>query len=179
MALRALPRVLLATFALASAAPPAFLAAGPPEIPPRTVLTLYWSSESFSGTHDLDAVIQQGLRSNSDRIDYFAEYLESDRFPEEEATQAFCDYIRRKYRSHRIDVVIAVTQVALQFALRYRAELFPEAAVVFSATAAPDAHEQNSGRGITGMVNSAGFGETLQLALKLHPSTARVFVVAQ
>jgi len=149
------------------------------EAPPlRTILTIYWSSESFPGTEALDAVIQQGVQSHSERIDYFAEYLESDRFPDEEATQAFEDYIRRKYHGRRIDVVIAVTDVALQFALRYRQDLFPDAPIVFAAVAGPEASVRDAGPGVTGILSGPGFGETLQLALTLHPSTTRIFYVA-
>jgi hypothetical protein len=118
----------------------------------RTVLAVHWSSESFTGTQEMDAVIQEVLRLRSDRIDYFAEYLESDRFPDEEATLAFGDYIRRKFRGRRIDVVIAITDVALRFALRYRAELFPDAPIVFTAVAAPDTAIRSAGPGLTGVL---------------------------
>lgn len=146
---------------------------------PRTVLTVYWSSERFPGTHALDDVIEETLRTRPERIDYFAEYLESDRFPDEDATLAFRDYIRQKYRGHRIDVVIAVTDVAMQFVLRYRADLFPDAPIVFAGVAAPDASVRNAGPGTTGIVNGGGYAETLRLALKLHPSTRHVFYVAE
>src|SRR5262245_4989315 len=178
MTTRTFAQVLLSTVALAFLAPSQEAATSAPTTSPLTVLTVYWSSESFPGTQALDAIIQEGLRSRSDRIDYFAEYLESDRFPDDDATLAFRDYIRRKYRGRRIDVVIAVTDVALQFALSYRAELFPDAPIVFVAVAAPDASTRNAGPGVTGILSGPGFGETLLLALKIHPATRRVFYVA-
>jgi len=144
---------------------------------PRTVLTVYWSSESFPGTHELDGFIQDALRSGGDRIDYFAEYLESDRFPGEEASAAFREYIRRKYQGRRIDLVIAVPDVALEFAVRYRAELFPDAPIVFSAVRPPSTAAQASPPGATGVLIGEGMRETLQLALALHPTTRRVVYV--
>jgi len=98
MALRALPRLLLATTAMT-----VVVWSGPSAVSaeaehPWTVLAIYWSSESFPGTPELDATIQKALLSRSDRIDYFAEYLESDRFPDEEASVALRDYIQRKYQ---------------------------------------------------------------------------------
>jgi signal transduction histidine kinase len=145
----------------------------------RTVLAIYWSSESFPGTHALDAVIQQAIRTGSERIDYFAEYLESDRFPEQPATEALRDYIREKYRHRKIDVVIAITDVALQFVLRYRAELFPDAPIVASTVSAPDTSIRRSGRGVACVIYGTGLSETLRVVLKLHPSTTRVFYVAE
>jgi len=178
MAPRDLGRLLLVTFGLivfGRLLEPAASAQTPPL---RTVLTLYWSSESFPGTPELDAAIQEDLRSRWDRIDYFAEYLESDRFPPEQASATLSDYLRQKYRGRQIDVVIAVTNVALQFALRYRADLFPDAPIVFSAVEAPDVRFRDSGPGLTGVLTGAGFGDTLQLVLKIHPSTTRVYYVA-
>ncbi len=147
-------------------------------VAPRTVLTLYWSSESFSGTPELDAVIQKALYEHSEPIDYHAEYLESDRFGDEVASVALRDYIGHKYRGMKIDIVIAVTDVALNFALRYRDDLFPDVPIVFSTVTAPDESVRRSG-GLAGIVNGSGIGETLQLALRLHPSATRVFYVAQ
>src|SRR5262245_24009638 len=57
-------------------------AASPREPDPPTVVTVYWSSEDFTGTQEVDAAIQASLRSGLQRVDYFSEYLESDRFPE-------------------------------------------------------------------------------------------------
>lgn len=147
---------------------------------PRTVLTVQWSSEDFPGTAVRDAAIRKVLLSRADMpIDYYAEYLESDRFPAEDASLALRDYIGRKYRGRRIDLVIAISDVALQFVLRHRGELFPNAPIVFSGVAAPDASIRSASGGITGVVVGPGYADTLELALKLHPSTERVFVVSQ
>ena len=59
-------------------------------------------------------------RSSDVPIDYFAEYLESDLFPGEEASLAFRDYLRRKYQGRTIDVVIAMTDTSLRFVLDHR-----------------------------------------------------------
>jgi len=139
MVLRALPRLICSTVAFTLLCLVCGPTASAQTASARTVLTLYWSSESFTGTPELDAVIQKVLRSHSERIDYYAEYLESDRFGEEEASAALRDYIRHKYHGMKIDVVIAITNVALQFALRYREDLFPGTPIVFSTVAAPDA----------------------------------------
>jgi hypothetical protein len=48
---------------------------------------------------------------------------------------ALRDYIRQKYRGRRIDLVFAVSEVALRFVLRFRDELFPDAPIVYSGVA--------------------------------------------
>jgi len=178
MAVRAFARIVPAAVALTVLAPSAVPSAESPHTT-RTVLTLYWSSESYPGTQKLDSIIQETLQSRAEHIDYFAEYLESDRFPEEQASVALRDYIQQKFRGRRIDVVIAITGPALTFALRFRADLFPDAPIVFSVPSAPDVVARQPGPGLTGLVYGSGFGETLQLALKLHPAATRVFYVAE
>jgi PAS domain S-box-containing protein len=165
----------LVSSALAQGAPVATLVPAPV----RTVLAIYWSSEDFPSTSVLEAAIRQTLRSRDDMpADYFAEYLESDRFSPDVAFESLRDYIQRKYRDRHIDVVIAVAEPALEFAIRYRATLFPDAAIVVNVSAAPNASLRGEGSGITGLVSSPGDELTLQLALRLHPSTRRVLVVA-
>ena len=153
-------------------------AASSQSLSPRTVLALHWSSEDYPSTPVLDAAIRRALHTRAEApVDYFAEYLESDRFPEEGATLAFRDYLRDKYRGRRIDVVLAITDPAREFALRHRGELFPDAPIVVATSAAPDAYPPDVA--LTGVAWRAADAETLELALTLHPSTERVFVVAQ
>jgi signal transduction histidine kinase len=111
-------------------------------------------------------------------IDYFTEYLESDLFPSEEALLAFRDYLRRKYQGRTIDVVIAMTDTSLRFILNHRGELFPDAPVIFFGLEGPDETVRSVAGGITGIRTGVAYAETLKLALALHPSTQRVFVVA-
>ena len=104
-------------------------------------------------------------------VNYYAEYLESETFPSELATLALRDYIRRKFDGRRIDVVVADTTPALQFVIRFREELFPRVPIAFVAGRIPDAiaaahrcrHHRSAERG-------RALGETLDLALRLHPS---------
>src|SRR5688572_23574532 len=91
----------------------------------RTVLAIHWGPEDFPITATVNESIQKGLRSDPDiQIDYFVEHLESDAFPADVASPALADYIRQKYRGRRIDVVIAMADPALRFALDHRDELF-------------------------------------------------------
>lgn len=144
---------------------------------PKTVLTIHSGAENYPSNPMLDAGIRDALEARSDlHIDYFAEYLEADLFPGERATLAFRDYIRRKYEGRRIDVVIAITRVALEFALDHGDELFPGAPVVFAGLV-PD--EMLRRGNLTGVRVENAYGETLRLAVSLHPATERVFVVAK
>ena len=59
-----------------------------------------------------------------------------------------------------------------------RAELFPEAPIVFTALQVPAAPILTAGAGVTGIRVSNAHAETLKLALDLHPSVRQAFIVA-
>src|SRR4030095_12480880 len=73
---------------------------------PRTVLTIHSGAENYTGTQPLDADIRNGLVVQTDVLDYFTEYLETEEFPVETASVALRDYIHQKYDGRHIDVVI-------------------------------------------------------------------------
>jgi PAS domain S-box-containing protein len=146
---------------------------------PRTVLAIQWSSEDFPSTFPLDAAVREVLLGTTDApVDYFTEYLESDRFPVEEAESALSNYIREKYAARSIDAVVAVSDAALAFALRYRAALFPNAPIIASTATVIDERVRAESAGATGVIGGVAYDRTLAMALQLHPSTRQVFVVA-
>jgi signal transduction histidine kinase len=145
----------------------------------RTVLALYLGEEEFPTNPVSQRALVEALTSRPDiRVDYFGEFLESERFSDEIASQSLHDYIRAKYRGRRIDLVIAMTDSVLQFALDHRAQLFPEAPIVFTALQVPPAPVLAAGAGATGIRVSNAHAETLKLALDLHPSARQAFIVA-
>src|SRR5258707_1039860 len=153
-------RIATLTLALATSVCPA---EAQPQ-PRRTVLVVHWSPEEFPINPRRDAAIREVLVAPSETIDYFAEYLESDRFTEPQASKSLRDYIQEKYQGRRIDLVVAVTDVALQFVLQYRNDLFPSAPIVFAGFFPPAAEVRLADPGITGAVRAGGYEETVALA---------------
>jgi signal transduction histidine kinase len=161
--------------ALALAAPPDDVAG---QLQPRVVLAIHWGPEDYPGSPVLEDAIRGALALDAGMpIDYFAEYLESYLFAGTDASDALADYIRRKYRHRPIDVVIAVSDPSLRFVLDHRADLFPGVPIVYSGFAFP-APTGKPPDGLTGVMRSGAYGQTLELALALHPSTERVFVIS-
>ena len=146
--------------------------------PHRTVLTIHLGAVSFPSNPILDEGIRQVLASRSD-VDYFTEYLDSERFAADEASQALSDYLHRKYRARRIDLVIAMSDPVRRFVLDHREQLFPDAPIVTAGASVPDETTRTTGAGLTGITIGTAYAETLNLVLKLHPSTHDVFVVAK
>jgi PAS domain S-box-containing protein len=145
---------------------------------PKRILVLYWYNKDFPSNPAFDRSFQAALKSApAGSIEYYSEYLESDRFPEENQSEVLRDYLRQKYASRPIDVVVAVSDVPLEFLLKYRDSLFPRTPIVFVAIKPPATNEP-SGPGLTGIVLGGGYRKTLDLALRLHPGTKQVFIIS-
>ena len=166
---------LLAAAVLAGFVPSPPLAAQPPL---KRVLIIHGGPEDFPGNFTFDAAIRRSLFSHpAVPIEAYSEFLENETFGEA-ADAALSQSIRIKFPGHSLDVVIANTAPTLQFVLRHRADLFPGVPVVFAAAAVPPAVLQGTIPGVTGIVREPSQVETMELALKLHPGTTRLHVVA-
>ena len=142
------------------------------------VLVLYWDNKDFPGNVKFDESFKAVLLTHSsERIEYYPEYMETTRFPNQ--SQAFFhDYLRQKYAGRSIDVVVATADIPLSFCLQYRTDLFPNSPIVFVANHPPGPEVIAAGPGLTGIVHQSTHRETLNLALKLHPDTQQVFVIS-
>lgn len=146
---------------------------------PKRVVAIYWDNKDFRGNILFDESFQKVLNSSPfPNLEYYPEYLESTRFPDEEHTAAFHEYLKRKYADRRIDVVVAMTDTPLSFLLKYRHDLFTNCPIVFVATAFPGPEEYAVVRDMTGIVVQTSQQETVDLALRLHPDTQQLFVIS-
>jgi signal transduction histidine kinase len=152
-------------------------AAGQPA-PLPTVLVLHWSTEDFPSSPVVNAAIRESFASGGTFADVSTEYLESDRFPESIASTALRDYIRHKYRDRRIEVVIAIAEPALNFALNIRPELFPGVPIVYSGVTEQSGTIRYENGGLAGVVSGAAYAATAELALTLHPDATQMVVIA-
>jgi hypothetical protein len=88
------------------------------------------------------------------------------------------DYLHAKYASKKIDVAVAVMCSALDFLLSYREAIFPGTPIVFGGIDRRQIGERPLPPNVRGILLKREFGPTLELALRLHPKTERVAVVA-
>src|SRR6185503_1398231 len=150
-----------------------------PSPTPRRVLVLDWYDKDFVWNVKFDRSFRAALQSAPvGAVEYYPEYLESNRFPGENQARALRDYLTQKYVDRPIDVVVANSDASLDFLLRYREDLFPNTPIVFIAARHPSKEELAAGPGLTGLVNINDYRKTLDLALRLHPGTEQVFVIS-
>lgn len=111
------------------------------------------------------------------RIALHSEFTGIDNHFEPAYLRELRDLYRQKYAELNIQLVIATSDLVVEFLLRYGEELFPGAPVVFiveeekleTIRLRPD---------MTGIVGTVRIRETLDLALALHPGARRVALVS-
>ena len=145
---------------------------------PKTVLILR-SATQFSAPALLVQQIESGLLQGvpHDPIDFFVEAIDTHLFPSDEHDRRLADLYRERYASRRPDLVIAIGDRTLDFALRHRSELFPQIPLMFGLVNERFVGGRALGENVTGIFVKAETQGTLDLALRLHPSARRVIVV--
>ena len=174
-------RILVLTAALIVAGTTllASVASAQQDASPKRVLVLFWGDKDFPSSVQFDQNFQATLQSAPEgTIEYYSEYMDADHFPGENHSLIMRDYLRHKYADRTIDVVVASGDIPLSFLLKYRSDLFTDAPIVFLAVRPPATEDLTAGPGITGFIHRSDYSETLDVALKLHPDTERVFVVS-
>lgn len=158
---------------------PAFARAQPgaSSSPPKRVLLLYFYGPENPERMAYDEGFRAGLRSfGPGGVEFYSETLETYRFPSGDHDEVVRDYLRRKYSATKLDAVAAVADSALEFALRYRDELFPGVPIVYSAAARPKLDPRQAG--VTGLWQGPKMRATVDLALQLQPETKQVYVIS-
>ena len=109
-------------------------------------------------------------------VEFFSESLNLSQFPGPDHDQVLREHFRRKYRGVQPDLIVAVMGPSLDFLLRHRS-LFPGVPIVFCGADPSDLEGKTLGENVTGVVVKRDFAPTLEIALRLQPSTRSVFVV--
>src|SRR6185295_4921678 len=101
-------------------------------------------------------------------------FIDRTRFPRGEYQDAFRDYLRLKYADHAFDLVVAIDEMPLQFAVRNREALFRGVPIVFFTSDETQKRPSNA----TGLIVRTEFTGTITLARTLQPELRHVFVVS-
>ena len=127
----------------------------------------------------IDAAMRETLaKDTTRRFVYFSEPLDAQRFDWKQYEPEYLALLVKKYKGLRIDVVVAVTQPALDFANEHRNELWPDAWVVFHGIPARALEKVALPERVTGVVSREDVGGTLDLARRLQPDARRILVIA-
>ncbi len=155
-----------------------FAADAPAAEPQTAVLALYGSRPDLPSNVIVDEIIRSTLeRELGPRLDFYAEFLDTARWPEGEIQIAVHDFLRRRYAKRKLSVIIAVARPAINFMRIYGDELFPGVPIV--AYGDSDAlRDWEPGRPITGTLAEIDLSRTVDLILRLQPGTREILVIS-
>lgn len=127
------------------------------------------------------AIMDQALRETFVResphsVEFFGEALDSFRHPRDIDDELHA-LLRKKYKDVRVDLVMARSAGAMAFVHRHRDELWPGVQVVFYNESVESLRDLGPPHDSTGVVIDLDPGGTIELALRLHPSSRAIYVV--
>jgi PAS domain S-box-containing protein len=150
----------------------------PAREPQKTVLALYGSRPDLPANVLVDEIIRSTLeRELGPRLDFYAEFLDTARWPEAETQAAVRDFLHRRYAQKKISVIIAVAQPAITFMRIYGDELFPGVPIVAYGPSGA-LRDWEPGRAITGTLGKVDLSGTVELMLRLQPRTREILVIS-
>jgi signal transduction histidine kinase len=145
---------------------------------PRAVLVLHQWEANLPWYGSFFSAFNATIRANSlEPIAIFVEHLDLGRFKGAAQEEAFHRYIRQKYSDREIGVIVSVGPSALPFSVATRADMWPEASLVFAAGTDEIVARLNLAAEITGSVVELRPQEMIGTARALVPNLQRVVLV--
>jgi len=129
-----------------------------------------WSDEQTDG-------IVQTFRQIGEDASY-VEDMNWQNDPTEDNLRVLHDRYRLKYAGKHIDLIMAVDPAALDFALKYKGELFSDAPVVFSGVNKSIADWLVAGHGdVTGVYAEPDYEGTVRLMAGINPKLRNIYLI--
>ncbi len=171
--------LLLAALALAWPSPAAANQARPPAPRTKQVLLLLssncgipWYGIAAQAIRDTFQAAHPGFR-----ITLHIEYAGIDSHYNEPYMHKLRELYQSKYAGARLDLIIAVADLTVDFLLKYRKDLFSGTPIVFIAE--PDVAARVEGRpDMTGVIGTVRIKDNIELILGLHPEMEHLAVVS-
>ena len=145
---------------------------------PRRVVILNATDPYLPAFLVVESALRSAILADSARpVELYAETLDMHRFPHTRLDTDVAALLQRKYHGLKVDVVVTIAPVALDFGQRHREGIWPGAAIVFSMISTTELDERHLQPAVIGLPHQLQFGRTLDLALRLKPQTQTIAVV--
>jgi signal transduction histidine kinase len=150
-----------------------------PAFATNSVLVLYANSRLVPGNVEIDQGISAELMGVGDRsVRIHSEFLDHPEFSGDAYDNLFVEYLHGKYSTSPPDAIIAVSDQALGFVIRHRAQLFPRTPVIHTAgSTAFQRTLQPMPADIVGVPTDYDYAGTIVQALRWHPNARHLVVI--
>ncbi|HOM12410.1 MAG TPA: HAMP domain-containing sensor histidine kinase [Rubrivivax sp.] len=125
----------------------------------------------------IDAAMREAVaRRHPGAVNWIHESIDTTRFGRA-AEPMLAELVARKYENVRIDTVVLATEPTVDFYLRHRQRLWPEAPVVLHFVSPQYAQRLGGGIGLFGLPVQVDYAGAVRLALALQPKARRAVLV--
>jgi PAS domain S-box-containing protein len=145
---------------------------------PKRVLIFSSHDPASPGSVMVTQNIRSALFNSRLSLQFYQESLDISLLRENRYEEMMVSLLRQKYAGEQIDLIIGLGAPALKFLFKHRADLFPQAPIVYFYFDETEAFAQHLRPNATGIWGIPDFRKTLEIALSLHPDTQTVTVVA-
>ena len=147
--------------------------------PTHNVLMLFSNGRLLPANVEVDRSMSEVFGAHPDmHVDLSVEFLDAPKFSGVAFDNTMVTYLREKYASRPPQVIVVAGEIALDFVLAMRAQMFPGTPVVYMAVNTshlPDVEPLPDD--VVGMAYEYDFPATVELALRWHPQARRLVVV--
>ncbi len=144
----------------------------------RNILIINSYSEVLSWTNSQNAGILKQLRINDNRFNISVENMDWKAYPTEENLEHLYNYVKYKYLDKSIDIIISTDDAALEFAIKYRKELFNDAPIVFCGINQKGFEDlAQYEKNITGIIEQVDPLGTIEGMLKINRNLKDIYVI--
>lgn len=144
----------------------------------KQILILNSYHHGLSWTDNIVKGIKEALKPFEKDIEYYIEYMDTKRFSAPQYEDRILSLLRNKYRNFKFHVIFVSDNDALNFTLKHYEELFKNIPVVFCGI--NNFNEESLLRyrkWFTGVAEETDILGTIEIALKLHPSADKIYVI--
>lgn len=147
------------------------------DAPAQNVLVLHSYHKGFEWTDDQNDGLVDRLEQAKTVPVIYTEYLDWKRYPSKENLERFYELVKGKYADVRIDVIVTTDDAALDFALKYRHELFNDAPIIFSGVNEVSYSKLPAHSNLTGVIENLPTAETVKMALYINPAIRNIYLI--
>jgi hypothetical protein len=147
----------------------------------QTVLVVYSNERWLPANRQIDEQLRETLAANTNLdLNYQTEFLDYPRYADdsdEAYDKLISDFLRAKYASQSINVVIAAGPAAFRFLRRHQNDLFVDTPIVGIAATRATYEDQPLPRRFLGIPILIDLQPTLEMAVRLQPKACELVVV--
>lgn len=142
------------------------------------VLILHSYHEGLGWTDNINSGIRETFQNeNKKHIELFVEYLDAKRHSDSLYYQSLGAFYKTKLRNQHFDVIVVSDNLALNFVLDNRENIFSGIPIVFCGVNNFDEEMLRGDKNITGVTETIDFRGSIALIKRLKPALKELFIV--